>query len=434
MHRPARALLYGATVSLGVHVLIALLLPTAADVARRRAAATGNLPLAIEIEATPAAAGASPAMSDAAPAIPGGADAKHNIDARDPGQGGDRRGAQAVIVLLPRDDRITLSDAPLNALGVGQAQRIWTASDRASSEDRRATPHPADDPFLASGQGDHRERRPVAATDAREGARVAPAACREGTPLAGAASTVESARAGAGAVLGATPTSRPAPGPRGRASASPGRGILGGRGRRASESARVAFGRPAVDQGPPATTAEERESRVRDDADAEMLAARTVQSVVDATSRRGLEAGEGRGGRDAEGAPGTGGGRREGGRARALGPGAGSWDVLDTSDPRYVRWFLDVRRRIENAMVFPRARQLAMDQGTSVYEITLRRDGTLARAPRLIRTSGLDDLDHAALAAIEQSAPFAPVPAALAPGLATVEIRMPLEFSNPMVR
>jgi protein TonB len=75
-----------------------------------------------------------------------------------------------------------------------------------------------------------------------------------------------------------------------------------------------------------------------------------------------------------------------------------------------------------------------MDQGTSLVQIVLRRDGTLVRTPRLLRTSGMADLDRAALAAIERSAPFAPVPDALAPGRSTIEIRLPVEFWNPLVR
>jgi TonB family protein len=189
-----------------------------------------------------------------------------------------------------------------------------------------------------------------------------------------------------------------------------------------------------VDQASPATFATQRDLRVRDHIDSEMRATRTVQSVVDATARRGTDAGEGRGGRPEEGFSAAGAGHPEGGGARALGPGRGLWDALDTSDPRYVRWFAQLRRAVESAIVFPRPRQLAMDQGTSLVQIVLRRDGTLVRTPRLLRTSGMADLDRAALAAIERSAPFAPVPDALAPGRSTIEIRLPVEFWNPLVR
>lgn len=84
-------------------------------------------------------------------------------------------------------------------------------------------------------------------------------------------------------------------------------------------------------------------------------------------------------------------------------------------------------------MVFPRARALAMDQGTSVFRVTLRRDGSMVGSPRLIRSSGFTDLDDAARMAIETGS-FAPLPSEIAPGSASVTISLPLEWSNPMVR
>ncbi|WP_157069134.1 TonB family protein [Sandaracinus amylolyticus] len=431
MTRSARAMSYGAAVSLLAHLAIAWLLPTLS--ATRTDAADAPAELAIDVRFSDEAGdGTAVRVPGAAtPLEPGGADPEHNVDARDRGQGGDRTGAQRVIRLLPRADQVTLSDAPMNALGVGQTQRIETARDRATREDRRATPHPADDPFLASGDGEHPERRPVARVDAAPGARVAPEAGTRGAPIAGSERVVT---ADSGSTRGGTNEGALTTEPSGAASDSPGRGIVRGRGARATESARVALGRPTVDEAAAATPSESRDARVRDDTDAELLAARMMQSVVESTQRRGEEDGEGRGGARGLGAPGTGGGRREGGRARALGPGDGAYDALDTSDGRYRRWFVETRRRIENAMVFPRERAMRMDQGTSVVELVVRRDGTLARAPRVVRSSGFDDFDGAAIAAIRSTIPFSPLPDDLVPGRESLRIRMPLEFSNPMVR
>lgn len=433
MSGPARALLFGAALSLVLHLAIAFLLPGLGEIERQIAEARPAEP-DVELEVRWDEAGDATALrvpGAAVPLVPGGADADHDVDARDHGQGGDRSGADEVILLLPRADGITLADAPMNTLGVGQTQRIETARDRATVEVRRATPHPADDAFLASGDGEHRERRPVAARDATPGARVAPEAGSRGAPVhGGVVDPREGERRDAAAIASGAPSTAS----EGAATDSPGRGIVGGTGERTSESAHVAFGRPTVDEGNAATIAEERDARVRDDTDAELLAARMVQSVVESTARRGEEAGEGRGGIDAAGAPGTGGGRAEGGRARALGPGTGSWDALDTSDGRYRLWFTQMRRRIEDALQFPRDRAVAMDQGTSVYVIVVRRDGSLVRSPRLIRSSGFDDLDGAALAAIRRTVPFSPLPDDLVPGRASIEVRVPIEFSNPMVR
>jgi TonB family protein len=89
---------------------------------------------------------------------------------------------------------------------------------------------------------------------------------------------------------------------------------------------------------------------------------------------------------------------------------------------------------VNDALRFPRARALAMDQGTTVVRLEVRRDGTLAGTPRILRPSGHADLDRAALAAIDAAIPFSPLPADLAPELDRFPLQIPVEFSNPMVR
>ncbi|MCG8555460.1 MAG: TonB family protein [Proteobacteria bacterium] len=112
----------------------------------------------------------------------------------------------------------------------------------------------------------------------------------------------------------------------------------------------------------------------------------------------------------------------------------GMAQIQGTGRTAYQHWYRVLHNRIARRLVFPRRRQLEMDQGTSRYRIWVRRDGSLARAPALIRSSGFDDLDQAALAAIEQSAPFPAVPRDFAPRAREIAIRVPIEFSNPMFR
>lgn len=436
----ARPVLLGAMASVGVHASVALLLitlPTGAERAEERLAAP------YDVEVTPVEhargtagadrRGSTPNQADRA--VAGGDRRLQNIDAEDPGQGGDATGALVAIRLLENDDRVLLFDSPLNNLAAGQTQRIRTARDRATLERRRATPNPNDQAFLASGDGVHQERRPVRADDSAEGARAAPTASIEGA----LPSVAESGVSEVGYRTAAAPvaTGRSSAASRDLAGvdeASPGTGILAGRGVARTEAARVAHGRPAVDRGPAATNANRRSARVRDDQDAENLAAEMWRSLVDATARTSRNEGAGRGGVTEGGAPGSGGGTREGGRASPYGPGAGRYAALDTRDSRYRRWFLQNSRRVWRALRFPRRRALEMDQGTSIYMVQVRRDGTLVGAPRLLRTSGFDDMDRAALHAIRRATPFSPIPRDLAPHLARISIRLPIEFSNPMVR
>ncbi len=368
----------------------------------------------------------------------GGRRSQENIDARDRGAGGERFGAMEVSLLLERDERVLLQDTPMNAAGVSQAQRIQTARDRATRENRRATPNPADAVFLASGAGAHPERRRVAVVDPRVGAPRAPeATVTGGAPVPeGQAGAVAEPRNDApgeeadGAVAaGATSAVR-----QGREESSPGRGIANGRGQRESDAARVAHDRPAIDPGPAATPSATTTGPIRDDTNSELLAARLVQSLVESTPRRGQEAGAGAGGLDAPGAPGSGGGAGQGGRASVHGPGDGRRGALDTSDARYQRWYLAQRRKVANRLTFPHARAVALDQGLAVYRVRVRRNGALVGSPRLLRSSGFTDLDAAARRAIEQSAPFDPLPAQLAPDQDPFGLRMTVTFRNPMVR
>ena len=443
MQRPARPIVMGAVMSLAAHAAVAVVLYRLPSPARAMRAEAPSYQVEVApIGAPTGGAGASTRgrlPTNAEPVEAGGMRSAQNLDARDRGQGGDATGPERAILMLDRAHDILLFDSPLNNLAAAQQQRIRTARSRATLENRRATPNPNDDAFLASGDGRHAERRPVSATDATLGARVAPvASVQGGLPSVDRPGDVASPSTGAARTGGAATrfggAAGASDGERGTDAASPGRGILQGRGSRASEAARVARGRPRVDRGPAATPATAQDSRIRDDEDTENLASEMMQSWVQSTAHTGPRRGAGVGGLGGGGTPGVGGGRQEGGRAASYGPGDGRYAALDTSDARYRRWFLASSRRVQDALRFPRARALAMDQGTTVFRIVVRRDGTLRGAPRLVRSSGFEDLDRAALAAIRSATPFAPLPDDLAPQLAQLSLSLPVEFSNPMVR
>ncbi|MBK6808556.1 MAG: TonB family protein [Sandaracinaceae bacterium] len=347
--------------------------------------------------------------ADEIPVEFGGPDSAQNVDRGLPGGGGEARAPEEGVLLAMNVDDVRLQDAPWNAVGVAQVQRIHTDASRASWDNRRATPNPHDQPFLATGTGSHRERRRVSILEPNEGA---PRAGTAGAAPADAHSTAA---------------------PLGSAQPSPGTGIAGGQGARESAAARVATGRPAVDEGPAATLATARE-RPRDDTDSEQLATQLMQSWVDASPRTARERAAGNGGVGGGGPAGSGGGRTQGGEATPHAPGPGGRGALDTRDSRYQSWLLAQRRRVYGAMVFPRERQLQMDQGVVVYTFSVDRSGHLVGAPRLSRSSGYADIDAAALRAIRETLPTAPPPSELMQDRTELPVRMHLNFSNPMVR
>jgi TonB family protein len=275
--------------------------------------------------------------------------------------------------------------------------------------------------FLASGSVGHRERRAPAATDARDGAPEHHA--RE--------AALASSQHQAGELVAAPPPVHTQAASAARAA----RGIMLGTGARPSLAARVAHARPNVDRGPSATPAEVLEPKVHDDIDAELLAATLQRSIVDSSTQRAAREAAGFGGVADPAQTGLSSrGQGTGSRALPYLPGPGEGSALDTSDARYVRWFTDQRKRVQDELIFPRPRALAKDQGISIYRIVVRRDGRLSGSPHLVRSSGYADFDEAAVVAIQRAVPFSPLPARLLPDSSDVTVLIPIAFSNPMVQ
>ncbi|HEX5661507.1 MAG TPA: TonB family protein [Polyangiales bacterium] len=361
--------------------------------------------------------------------IPGHAPSAGAIDRTEAeGRGGERASDEPSALLFPFVSPLTLQDTELNNLAANQAQRIRTAPNRATLEERRATPNAADEVLLASGTTGHHERRAPAKLDAAEGA-----------PRASNPSAPSEPRQGSQPEPGIGPNARlaivmqEAASAREAADYAPARGIQAGAGKRQTAAAKVAFARPNVDRGPAATTSERLDPQVRDDLDAELLAAKLQRSLVDTSVQRAEQRGLGAGGAPGDQALGLH-GAQSGARARSYAPGDGNADALDTRDARYLRWFTQQRERVQKELVFPRERALAMDQGMSLFRVVLDRDGALTGKPRLVRSSGFSDFDAAAKIAIERALPFAPLPKELAPALTEIALLIPINFANPMIR
>lgn len=83
---------------------------------------------------------------------------------------------------------------------------------------------------------------------------------------------------------------------------------------------------------------------------------------------------------------------------------------LDTRDFRYASYFAHIKRRIQNAWIWPAEAQ--RNRGELLLRFKLRKDGTLEEV-RLIKSAGVRILDDLAMAAVTKAAPFNPFPEGL---------------------
>jgi TonB family protein len=346
------------------------------------------------------------------------------VDTGTAGHGGTARGAPAVN-LAAIDDGMNLSPDLLSRLDREQHQRLRTAQVRASREDRRATTNPMELTFLASGQGEHAERRPSAAVDPSRGSLAAPRA----SVLGGTPGARREEGEGPGAFVGAS-----APGQLG---ASPGVGVRDGRpGADHRAGARVAFGRPAVTEGA-VTIPSTLNGRPNDTVDSDQEVASTVRSLVHASVAGGL-AGAGRGGTAGpEADPGAGASAGRGSVARALGSGDG--EVFDwyTNDPALLPYFRKIHAKVDPLWrdAFPKSAMLELKQGTVILEFTVASDGSARVSWPPVRPSGIDEFDRNCADAIRKASPFEPIPASLRDlGRRTLRIRAPFVARNPIVK
>ncbi|GAC1554042.1 MAG: hypothetical protein NVS3B10_15550 [Polyangiales bacterium] len=353
------------------------------------------------------------------------------VDTGTIGKGGQAMGARA-INLAALDEDLSLSPDPTSRLDRDQHQRLKTAAFRTTHEDRRATTHPMEVTFLATGTGEHEERRPNAESDPSRGSLVSPHAA---SALGGHPGTREPEEVVEGPPTAATPT--PGASQRGQLLASPGVGVRDGQaGPRHTAGARIAQGRPAVAEGPPTITAAFR-GRPNDTIDSDQEVASMVQSQVHASFAGGL-AGEGRGGSNGPAPdPGAGGAAGRGSTARVLGSGDG--DVFDwfTNDPLLMPYFRKIHEKVNPlwADAFPKSAMLELKQGTVILEVTIAADGTAHVTWPPLRPSGIDEFDRNCADAVRRASPFPPLPAALRhAGRTSLRVRAPFVAKNPIVK
>jgi TonB family protein len=355
------------------------------------------------------------------PPTPPSGDTVAHPDTERSGRGGEVSAKEQALNLADENERMRLSPDLLSRLDRDEIQRLRAARSRASWEDRRSTPHPAELTLVASGIGTVEERRALAATAPSRGALESPLANVLGSAVGSEASdqTVADAPRSGGDRIGST-------------SEAPGAGLREGRaGVDHRASAPVASARPSIARATVAVLASAR-ALPRDDLDSEQEVAATLRSIVHASTAGGV-VGDGIGGSPGPGDPGAGGSEPEGLRARVLGSADGTIYDYFTSDPRLISYFRRIHAKVDPlwSNAFPKSALLNFEQGTVILEFTVFADGRVAVRWPPLRPSGIDEFDRNCAAAIRRAAPFPPIPSALGTSL---RIRAPFVASNPIVK
>ncbi|MBL8604261.1 MAG: TonB family protein [Myxococcales bacterium] len=363
-----------------------------------------------------AVSGDAPIAGRSAPLVRGGSRSAQNLNADRAGGGGDGQSLTAGRLLAPRAERVNLENREANAVGATQEQRIRTARDRASPQDERRTPNPNEDPWLGTGDGVFLFRLRPAPEAPREGASTQRPPREPGaaeTPLA----------------QGDTPRQSPLPAP--GATPRPPDGVTPQGSTTRARTGPSRTGRPVLLAGHASTSADVATPTPRDNLEADLLAASLLRNATVASVQDGPRRGAGEGGAGGGGDPGSGAEVGRGGRARAYGEGAG-WYSLDDADPRFARYFAEIRRRLRPlwADAFPREEALRLRQGTVILGFVIERDGAV-RGVEVQRRSGVDAFDANVLRAIS-GARLPPIPPSL--GWSSLRVRAPFEFRNPAVR
>lgn len=376
--------------------------------------ADGLVPIDLPSTEGSLVASATPPPEGALP-TPSGGSTVARLDTGHAGGGG-ASATERATNLADRDEQINLAQDLVSHLDRDQVQRLDTARDRASFEDRRATTRPMELTFVAFGDGATEERRAKAKTDPSRGVlRALPASVLGGTRGNPAAEEL-----GAGA--GKSGAARA-----GSTLASPGLGVHGatpGVDHRASAS--LVTAKPDVTQGKVSVPATEKDV-ARDDVDSEQQVAARVASIVHASTAGGAP-GLGAGGTAGGGAPGAG-GAGEGSRATPLGRGMGDWFDLDTSDPRLLPYFRKVKAKVQPLWSFPKSALADLKQGTVILEVTIAEDGAATVSWPPLRPSGIDEFDRNCADAVRKASPFEPIPKSL--GVRTLHIRAPFSSTSP---
>ena len=308
------------------------------------------------------------------------------------GRGGTDRVSAPALNLADSNDGITVDRDPYNGRRSSQVQRLATALERRSQDDRRATPNPLELALVVSGRGALQERHPVADRQPDRGVRSGGLPTSPGGEPGGDRHDEfrsDGNRAGTDR-LGGTVTAAV--------------GIRAGRrGGGFRRSAAVALARPLVQRARAAVPAPAR-GRPNDTMDSDQAVASAVQSLVHASTAGG-ERGVGSGGEKGPGAAGSGGARGPGSRSSPAGPGG----YGDVGASRYDQYAAQLLRRVDWSHAFPSWAILEGRGGQATIGLTVQADGTVT-AVHVVRSSGLPEFDRNLVLAVKSAPPSGPPP------------------------
>jgi len=94
---------------------------------------------------------------------------------------------------------------------------------------------------------------------------------------------------------------------------------------------------------------------------------------------------------------------------------------------RYQRFELEIRQRVNRVLEFPKPLALRMEQGVTIVYFVVGADGRVSEGPRVVKSSGFDEFDSAAVQAVRRAAPFPPMPFVMPMSMSVI-------FDNPVIR
>ncbi len=103
-----------------------------------------------------------------------------------------------------------------------------------------------------------------------------------------------------------------------------------------------------------------------------------------------------------------------------------------TLDRRYDHYVQEISQRVNRIRDFPKALALRLEQGETIVRFVVGVYGRLGEGPQVVKTSGFEEFDAAAVRAVVRAAPFPPMPN---PGAARpLPVSLRVTFDNPVVR